>query len=300
VRVLVVGGTGALGAPVVRALTRAGHEVTVTTRSTRRSAVAQTAGASTAVADLLDPSAFDRAMGLVEPEVVVHAATALPAGGPQRWSQLAATNALRGSGTRQLVESAARHGVRRVVSQSFLAGYAPVTDPNARLAETASFGEPTGARGLRAATVALRELESHTMTSGVEGVVLRFGFFYGDPAGTDALHAALRRRRLPLPGDAPGVVSFVHVDDAAAAVLAATETAAAGQVLNVADDEPATFGDYVRATAASIGAPPPRTVPTALGRLLAPAAVEFICKHRPLDTSQVRAELGWSPRRQRP
>jgi nucleoside-diphosphate-sugar epimerase len=295
-RVLVVGGSGALGVPVVRALVAGGHEVWATSRGTGRQATIREAGGTPLVADLLDPSAVERAVGAAEPEVVVHAATALPAGGPQRWAQASATNALRARGTAVLMSVAGRLRVRRVVSQSFLGGYRPVADAGQRLSEAAPFAETAGAgpSGLREVMAALRALEEHTLHGGVQGVVLRFGFFYGDPAGTEALLRGLRRRRLPLPGGAPGVVSFVHVDDAAAAVLAAVEQAVTGDVFNVAEEPPRPFGQHLRQVAEAAGAPPPFTVPAAAARLVAPAAVEFVCRHRPLDAAAIRARLGWS------
>lgn len=295
-RVLVVGGSGALGLPVVRALTAAGHDVSATSRSNRRSGATAAAGARIVIADLLDPTGLEQALTAAAPEVVVHAATALPPGGPRRWSQLAATNALRDRGTALLMAAAARHGVRRVVSQSFAGGYTPVEDPQARLRETAPFGQVAGAaRGAAQAVRALAALERHTREGPVFGVALRFGFFYGDTAGNAALHHALRRRQLPLPGAASGTVSFVHVEDAAAAVVAAAEHAGAGAVYNVADEHPCRFGDYLRAVARAIGAPLPWTVPTAVAALAAPAAVEFVGRHRPLDSTRIRDELGWAP-----
>jgi nucleoside-diphosphate-sugar epimerase len=297
-KVLVAGGTGALGPPIVRALTGAGHDVVVTSRSGSRSGPAASAGASTVVADLLDATAVDTAVADAAPEVVIHAATALPPAGPQRWSDLEATNALRDKGTAHLVAAAEGHGVRRIVGQSFLGGYAPVTDPAVRLAETAPFGDPgSGPAGLRASTAAMAALERAILGSAVDGVVLRFGFFYGDPAADAAMVAALRQRRIPLPGGAPGVLSYVHVDDAATAVLAAVEDAPAGSTYNIADDEAVSFGDHLRAIADAHGAPRPWSVPRFVGTVAAPAGVEFICKHRPLAVGRAREELGWSAHR---
>jgi nucleoside-diphosphate-sugar epimerase len=294
-RVLVFGGSGALGLPSIRALTAAGHAVVAVSRSARRAATVVRAGADAVVADLLDATAVDRTVADVRPEVVVHAATALPAGGPQRWSQLELTNVLRDRGSQLLAQAAARHQVRRLVNQSFLGGYQPIAAPDRRLSERAAFGPTGGSRGLRRAAGALAAIEQHTRQGPFEGVVLRFGFFYGDKPGTDALHAALISRRLPLPGGAPGVVSFIHVDDAAAAVVAAVQRAPAGAVYNVADAAPCRFGEYVCAVAAAIDAPRPRTVPTIVARVVAPAAVEFVTKHRPLDATHLCTQTGWSP-----
>ena len=294
VRVLVAGGTGALGVPVARVLQRAGHEVVGTSRRpgvrARQDAEWRTVGM-----DLLDPTSVDQVMAAVKPDAVVHAATALPTGGPRRWSMVSATNALRDRGTGVLVAAARTHGVRRLVAQSFVGGYPRVEDPAVRLGEDAPFGQPAGSHGQRQVNAALRALEEQTLSGHVDGVVLRFGFFYGDPATTEALQAALRRRRLPLPGGAPGVVSFVHVRDAARAVLLALEAGPAGATFNVADPEPRPFGDYLRDMAARIGAPSPLSVPVPVARLVAPAVVEFVCRHRPMDTTRARTGLGWSP-----
>lgn len=294
-RVLIAGGGGAIGRPLTRRLVGAGHEVHSLTRSEAKRPQIESLGARAVIADALDERAVREAVERVAPEAIVHQLTALPAEGPTRVRDMDATNELRTTGTDHLVAAAAAGGVRRMVAQSivFVYGY---RDHGPELIDEGHAAE-VGGRFDRVLGP-LRYLEQRVMgTPGLEGIALRYGLFYSAQSPTvTSLARRLRRRMLPLPGGGEGVCSFIHLDDAATATVAALERGAAGQAYNVVDDEPARWADYVGEIARRAGAPAPRSVPMWLGRLAAPYAAYFIARVK-LGASNRRArdELGWAP-----
>ena len=152
---------------------------------------------------------------------------------------------------------------------------------------------------MRPSVEALRYLEE-TVTGAewTEGIVLRYGLFYGpgtslDPGGEHA--RMIRARRLPLIGRAGGIWSFIHVDDAADATVAALERGRRG-VYHVTDDEPAPVSAWLPAAAAALGAKPPLRIPRWLGRLLAGgAATLLMTESRGASNAKAKQELGWAP-----
>jgi nucleoside-diphosphate-sugar epimerase len=154
---------------------------------------------------------------------------------------------------------------------------------------------------MRAIHAAIRHLEEAvTGADGIEGLVLRYGFFYcpGTSIATEPLGdqvAAVRKRRLPVIGDGAGVWTFTHIDDAAAATALAVERGGPG-LYNVVDDDPAPVAEWLPALADAVGAPPPRHVPRLLGRIVGgEAAVAMMCEVRGAENTKAKRELGWNP-----
>jgi nucleoside-diphosphate-sugar epimerase len=298
-RVFVAGATGALGRPLVRLLRARGHEVIGLTRSPLRRGLLEAMGARPVVADALDAAALGRVVRESEPSHVVHLLTALPAAGPLRGRDLRATDALRTHGTASLLRASVEAGARRLVGESFAGVYGTASFESPRDEEAPL--PPVPAKGsLRKAVLAMRSLEeqlAEARRSGrIDTVVLRFGPIYGPEVGsTLALARQLRRRQVFIPRVAPGVASFVHVDDAASAILAALESPRPGAVYNVVDDEPMGIADYLRLSAAAFGAAPPRTAPVWLVRLAAPLVAAAAVTRLPLSNARARRELGWRP-----
>lgn len=298
-KVLVAGATGAIGRPLVSLLTGAGHEVVGLTRSPARAETLRSAGVQAAVADALEFRELEEVVVAAAPEAVVHQLTALPASYERRAlaEGYARTSRLRREGTRNLLAAARAAGARRVVAQSIAFLYAPeggtVKDERARPWLDAS--EPFGG------TVAsCLDLERQvTEAEGLEGLVLRYGFFYGPGthyAADGGIADQVRRRRFPVVGAGEGVFSFVHVDDAAAATVAAVERGAPG-ICNVADDEPAPMREWLPAYAEALGAPRPWRVPAAVAHLAAGRmAAQMATTLRGASNERARAELGWAPR----
>jgi nucleoside-diphosphate-sugar epimerase len=132
------------------------------------------------------------------------------------------------------------------------------------------------------------------------GAVLRYGYFYGPGTGyaasDGAIAARVRKRGFPIVGDGGGVYSFIHVDDAAAATVAALERGASG-LYNVVDDDPAPVRDWLPVYAKAIGAKPPRRVPTLAARIAAGSwMTEVATKTRGASNEKAKRELGWAPR----
>jgi nucleoside-diphosphate-sugar epimerase len=297
-RVFVAGASGAIGRSLVPQLVAAGHEVTGTTRSQERAEAIRAAGARAAVCDALDADALRAAVAEAAPEVVVHQLTALPDRyDPRDKTIYDATNRLRGPGTALLLDAARAAGARRFVCQSIAFAYAPGPRPEAKdedapllLGAPAPFGE--GVRTLVDMERSVLEAE------GIEGLVLRYGWFYGP--GTyfgegGSMAADFGRRRFPVIGRGEGLFSFIHVDDAASATVAAVERGAPG-IYNVVDDEPAPMREWLPAYAEAIGAPKPLRVPTWLARLVAGKMAAMVSVQPGASNARAKRELGWEPR----
>ena len=296
-RVFVAGASGAIGRPLVPKLVAAGHEVTGTTRSEEKAEAVRAAGARAAVVDVFDAGALRAAVLEAAPEVVVHELTALPDRLDFRDpGTYAATNRVRTEGTRNLLDAAAAAGTRRFVCQSIAFAYRSsgswVKTEGDPLAENVP-----GAFG--GALRAVSEMESMVLEpKAVEGLVLRYGFFYGPGTayGPDGSTIAdIRRRRMPIVGKATGVFSFIHLDDAADATVAAVERGAPG-VYNITDDEPAAMSEWLPVVAEAAGAKRPRRVPVWLAKLVAGEEIAgFALELRGASNERAKRELGWQP-----
>jgi 2-alkyl-3-oxoalkanoate reductase len=296
-RVFVAGATGAVGRPLVTKLVAAGHEVTGMTRSESKTDDVRGAGARAVVADVFDVDSLGAAMEEARPEVIVHELTALPDRIDFRKADTyAATNRVRTEGTRNLIDAARTAGARRIVCQSIAFAYR-MDGEGLKTEDDALLSEAAGAFG--SGVSALREMEAMVLgAEGLDGLVLRYGFFYGpgtyyaaDGTSTDDV----RRRRMPIVGKGSGVFSFIHVDDAADATVAAVERGAPG-VYNVTDDEPAPMRDWVPVFAEAAGAKPPRRVPVWLARFVAGKDVSnFAVELRGASNEKAKRELGWEP-----
>ena len=297
-RVFVAGATGVIGRPLVEQLVAAGHDVTAMTRSPERASGLRARGIDAVVADAFDAEAVGAAVAGARPEVVINQLTALPARIPI-WSYAKAlepTNRLRREAAPVLARAAVDAGARQLIVQSvsfFLAPRGPVV-----LDESAPTWDDAP-RPFSAAAASMVALEASALgTPGIEGVVLRYGYFYGPgssfgPGGSGAQDVA--RRQFPVAGSGAGRFSFVHVDDAAAATVLALDHGAPG-IYNVTDDEPVAQRDWVPAMAAALGAKPPRHVPALLASLLAgPGMAVAAQEQRGASNAKARRELGWVP-----
>jgi len=300
-KVLVAGATGALGRQLVPRLAAGGHDVVGMTRSSSKRDVVRELGGTAVVADALDPEDVARAVAEAEPEVIVHQLTALSGSPDMRHFDryFATTNRLRTEGTDHLLAAGRAVGTRRFVAQSF-AGW-PFARSGARVKTEDDALDPGPPEAMRRTLDAIRHLEDAvTGADSTEGIVLRYGGFYGPgtslrPDGGE-LPELIRKRRFPLVGDGAGVWSFVHIEDAAEATAAAVERGRRG-IYNIVDDEPAPVAEWLPALASALGAKPPRRVPRWLGRLLAgEAATVMMTEVRGASNAKARRELGWQPR----
>src|SRR5207342_79041 len=135
-----------------------------------------------------------------------------------------------------------------------------------------------------------------SLRGAIEGVVLRYGLFYGpDAASTLEMMAMAKRRMLPRIRGDRSLLPCIHVDDAASATVAALERAPAGSTYDIVDDEPVSFSTIVQAVAEAAGAPAPIALPLWVPRLVAPYMARMIALRLPLSNAQARLDLGWRP-----
>ncbi|MFL5620948.1 MAG: NAD-dependent epimerase/dehydratase family protein [Gemmatimonadaceae bacterium] len=294
-RVLVAGSTGAIGIPLVRQLVARGHQVVATTRRLDRAERLRRLGATVATMDGLDAASVGEAVARAEPDAIIHQMTAL-SGKPDmrhfdRW--FAATNALRTAGTRNLLAAAQAAGVRRLIAQSYAGwnidrgGRGPATE------DEPLDTDPAPAQ--RETLAAIRFLERAVTEAPLTGIVLRYGSFYG-PGASDTLVDMVRKRMMPVIGSGSGIWSWIHVDDAAAATVAALERGEPG-IYHVADDEPAPVAEWLPYLAQAIGAKPPLHLPAWLGRLVAgEVVVRMMTDVRGVSNEKAKWVLDWRPR----
>jgi nucleoside-diphosphate-sugar epimerase len=273
-------------------------EVVAMAHSRRSANAMRELGADAVIADGLDADAVTAAVTRAEPEVVIHEMTAL--GGKmdlRRWDRwFALTNELRTTGTDNLVRAARLAGARRLIAQSFT-GWPNERTGGAIKTEDDAL-DPNPPRAMRQTLAAIRYLEQAvTGADGLTGIVLRYGSLYGPGTATSGEVAdAVRRRRMPLIGDGAGVWSFVHVDDAAAATVAALTRGAPG-IYNVVDDDPAPAAVWLPHLARVVGAKPPRRIPARPARVLAgDVPVAMMTSIRGSSNAKARRELAWEPR----
>jgi nucleoside-diphosphate-sugar epimerase len=295
-RVFVAGATGALGRHLVPGLVAAGHEVTASTRTPGKVAQLRELGAEPVVVDGLDREAVIAAIWDAGPEVIVHEMTALAGMGSFRNPDklFAATNELRTRGTDNLLAAAARAGTRRVIAQGY-AGAGP-DKPSGGALKTEE--DPLDWRPIPSAarmTAAIKHVDKTVPLEAPEGIVLRYGAFYG-PGASDVLLDVVRKRQVPVIGGGTGISSFIEITDAAAATLAAVDRGAPG-IYNVVDSDPAPVAEWLPYLAKILGAKPPLRVPAWLGRLLAGEfVVAQMTTSRGSSNEKARKELGWEPR----
>jgi nucleoside-diphosphate-sugar epimerase len=296
--IFLAGATGALGKRLVPLLVERGHRVVGTTRSADRAAQLSEAGAEPVVLDPLDARAVREAVVRAEPDVVVHQLTALSGSMGRNFDRwFADTNRLRTEGTDILIAAARAAGARRLVWQSF--GGWPYAREGGALKTEDDPLDPDPPSDARESLAAIRHLEAAVLgADGMEGVVLRYGGFYGPGtsiADGGAQVEMIRKRKYPVGGDGAGVWSFVHIDDAATATVAAIEGGPPG-VYNIVDDAPAPVSEVLPALAAQLGAPPPRHVPGWLVRLAGGAqGHSMMTRVRGASNAKAKRELGWKP-----
>lgn len=298
-KVFVAGATGAIGTQLVPRLVAAGHEVDGMTRSASKKAMLSDLGATPVVADALDPDQVAEAVARSKPDVIVHQLTAIGAIDMRHFDRsFAITNRLRTEGTDHLLSAGQAVGVRRFVAQG-VAGYGAYARTGAAVKTEQDPLESEPAREMGETLAAIRHLEEAVLGAGwTEGIVLRYGAFYG-PGTTMApgeeQFELIRQRKFPLVGDGGGVWSFIHIADAADATVAAVEHGTRG-VYNVVDDDPAPVAEWLPTLAQTLGARKPMRVPRFVGRLFAgEAGVVMMTEIRGASNAKAKRELAWRP-----
>jgi nucleoside-diphosphate-sugar epimerase len=296
VNIFVAGASGAIGQPLVAELIRQGHTVTGMTHSDAGADKLKQAGAGVARVSAFDALALEEALRRSSAEIVIDQLTALPKDPSQMAEAAPGDRKLRLEGGGNLLRAAQATGVRRYIQQSsgfFLKAGNGLADETESLATDAT---PRVAASAQTYT----ELESRLFSAPkIEGVSLRYGFFYGpntwfhrDGASADQV----RKQQTPVIGKGQGVWSWIHIDDSALATVAAI-TAPAG-IYNIVDDDPSPVSVWLPAFARSLRAPAPPQITEEQGRQLAGEDVVYYhTKLRGASNKKAREILKFQPRR---
>jgi nucleoside-diphosphate-sugar epimerase len=273
--ILIAGATGAAGRVLLPHLRAHGYTVT---------------GTSSKDMDGLDPVSVKRKLDEVRPDVIVHQMTALKNLQMRNIDkEFHTTNRLRIEGTKNLID-AMKPGTL-LITTSF-AGW-PYERAGAAIKTEDDPLDPDPPKGIRETHEAIRTLERLTVEA--NGIVLRYGGFYG-PGASDQQLELIRGRKFPIVGSGEGVWSFLHVEDIASATRAAIEHGRRGEIYNIVDDEPAPVREWLPFLAQRVGAKPPRRIPAFVAKLIAgPAAVAMMTESRGASNAKAKRELDWRP-----
>lgn len=297
-RVFVAGGTGAVGRQIIPRLVAAGHSVVAISRHSEKLDTLRHAGATAVVCDVFDRQRLMAAVRDAAPAAIVHQLTDLPSTmNPRQLEAIYARNdRVRREGTSNLIAAAREANVTRLVVQSMATWYRP--DGEAiKTEEDPLWTDAPEPIGTAVRTVA--EMESAALREMPVAVILRYGAFYGPGtwyAPDGEIARRMRRRSFPIVAPGNGITSFIHVEDAAAAAIAALGAHTSG-VYNVADDEPAAASEWMPVYARAVGAPPPWRVPEFVARLaLGRPLTMWITSMRGASNHRAATRLGWRPR----
>ena len=291
-RVFVAGASGAIGTRLVPQLIARGHEVTGTfTSSPEKAERIRGLGAEAVALDLLDAAAVRAAVLAAKPDAVIHQATALAGGFSRKLDKtFAQTNRLRTEGIDALLAAARDAAVSLFVAQSFAPYRYAREGGMVKTEDDPLIAAP--AKGTEQTFAAMAYLDK--AVTGAGGTALRYGGFYGDIG--NPLLKPVRRRLFPIIGNGEGIMSYIHLDDAATATVAALEYGQGG-IYNIVDDDPAPLREWLPVLASVLGAKPPRHMPAWLARLVAGEdAVNMGTSSRGASNAKAKRELGWTLR----
>jgi nucleoside-diphosphate-sugar epimerase len=291
-KVLLAGGTGTLGVPLIKSLRASDHEVLAIVRSRAGEARVRDLGAQAVFADVMERESLLRAVDGMRADAVIHELTALKKP-PIRHSDMTATNALRIQGTTHLLDAARAIGATRFLTQSIVLGYGYYDHGDTVLTEVSPFGQPRG-DAFDPHLKAMASTEQQIFEAeGIEGISLRYGLLYGEDL--DKMVGMLRKRSLPVPKGG-GLLPFIHHRDAATATVAALTRGRPGSAYNIVDEQPVTFRQLLTAIADVRHVPRPLTLPTWLLRVVAPYAAALLDGvSMRVSSTKACSELNWKP-----
>jgi nucleoside-diphosphate-sugar epimerase len=298
-KIFFAGATGVVGRRLIPLLVAGGHDVIATTRTPDKIATLRAGGADALLLDGLDKDAVMKAVASSRPDVIVHQMTALASIRNLRKfdEEFALTNRLRTEGTENLLAAARVAGTRKLVAQSYTGWTNERRGGRIKTEDDPLDSNPP--KAMAKTLGAIRTLENMVLkASGITGIVLRYGNFYGPGTSLSQdgeIVNMIRHRKFPLVGDGAGVWSFIHIDDAARATQLAVERGTSG-IYNIVDDDPAELSVWLPDLAQAIGAKPPHHVPAWLGRLvMGEAVLSMMTKARGSSNTKAKRALTWQP-----
>jgi nucleoside-diphosphate-sugar epimerase len=292
---MVAGATGAVGLRLVRQLLARGHQVIGTSHKPERLPAVKELGAEALMIDGLERRTVGNAVVSARPDAIVNEMTALATTPDLRKfdQSFAVTNRLRTLGTRYLLDAAVANGVGRFVVQSYTGWNNEASGGSIKTEEHPLEQNPPASQ--RQTLAAILDQERMVLAAALDGIVLRYGNLYGPGASDDVLDL-VQRRRLPIVGRGRGVWSWLHLEDAAAATIAALENGQRG-VYNIVDDHPAPTAEWIEFLASITDSPPPRHVPAWLAKFfIGEAGVRWMTQGRGSSNEKAKRELDWAPR----
>ncbi len=297
-KVFVAGSTGAVGRPLVTALSLAGHEVVGMTSSDKGLRILRERGVQGVRVNAFDRDGVRAAISWARPDAVIEELTSLPRDYTPEAMRAAADldRRLRLEGGGNVHQAAREVAAKRYVVQSTGFFYGPGNGFAAERDSLAVNAPP----GIAGSVRTYLQIEKRVLGSpDLPGVALRYGFFYGPGTYHDlregSISQQVRKQQYPVIGSGNGVFSFIHVDDAAAATVAALESDPG--IYNVVDDDPSEMSTWLPAFARFLGAPPPPRISESDAAALGPDAVYYATRLRGARNDQAKRRLGLSPRR---
>jgi nucleoside-diphosphate-sugar epimerase len=298
-KIFVAGGTGAIGRPLIAKLLAKGHTVVALTRSPAKAQALKDQGIEPAIADVFDADAVKAVVTRAQPETVIEQLTALPKTYSYESMSVAAAlnHRIRSEGGSNVMAAALAAGVRRYLRQSIAFWAVPGTglaDEGTPLAFDASPAVAAGAREITGLEQPLLE------NPNIQGIALRYGFFYGPGTWFNLdgdVARQVRQQQFPIVGNGEGVWSWLHIEDAALATIAAAEEGNSGIYL-ITDDQPLPVREWLPAFAQSLNAPPPPqiSVEDALKTDGGADAVYYGVEMRGASNAKAKRELNFQPR----
>ncbi|WP_138499721.1 NAD-dependent epimerase/dehydratase family protein [Nostoc sp. PA-18-2419] len=297
-KIFVAGATGAIGRPLIAQLLAKEHDVVALTRSPERAKVLAEQGVEPAIADVFDGEAVKAAVICAQPEVVIEQLTSLPKTytGESMSAAAVLNTRIRKEGGANVLAASQAAGVRRYLRQSIAFWGVPDTglaDEETPLAFDAS---PAVAADVRTVIEIERRLLE---TPNLEGIILRYGFFYGSgtwfaPDGDVAQQ--VRQQQFPIVGNGEGMWSWLHIEDAAIATVAAAERGNPGIYL-ITGDRPLKVREWLSAFARWLNAPPPPQISVEDALQTGGAdAVYYGTQMRGASNAKAKRELNFQPR----
>jgi nucleoside-diphosphate-sugar epimerase len=299
-RIFVAGATGTLGLPLVRELVAKNHQVTGLTRSAEKRRTLEQAGATVAVADALNAKALEQALRSSAPGCVIDLLTAIPKNGLTRASQMKSTNQLRVLGTTNLLNAAIAGGSKRIIGESMIFAYG-FGDHRERFQTEDDILQPRESNSqLQEIVDAIRSLEEQLLAAHEKGLIettiLRYGLLYGAASeSTRYMLRLIKRRLLPMVSGTQGISSWIHIDDAVSATLAAIKAAQPERIYNIVDDHPTSLNDWIAHASCALGAKRPLSIPLSLLRLFMPFTAQMFSTRLRVSNEKVRSSLEWQP-----
>ena len=297
-KILVAGGTGAIGRPLILELLAKGHDVVALTRSPAKAQALAEQGVEPAASDVFNADAIRAVIRRAQPEVVIEQLTALPRTYTRESMRAASpfNTRLRLEGGANVLAAAQAAGVRRYLRQSIAFWAVPgpgLADEETPLAFDAAPAVAADDRGVT-------ELERSLLGNrSIEGVALRYGFFYGpgtwfNPDGDVAQQ--VRWQQFPIIGNGGGVWSWLHIEDAARATVAAVEYGIPGVYL-IANDRALAVREWLPAFAQWLNAPSPPQISVEVALEAGGSdAVYYGTQMRGVSNAKAKNELHFQPR----